>query len=469
MAVLALAALLVGALLLPLGARQNAVQIAPEDAQPVGPLPAATAAMPAAAAAAADPRAEAVGQAPELELQALLAGNVWLIPTSSPVPMSRPRGQAAFIADTLSRLGPAGPDQLRVVCLQEVWPWHAGPVKLLVWLLSLLVPWQASGWLARAPGFVRTPCEFLLGLGFVVLLYLPGILVNILTLGRLRSLTSWISIWSPGTLFRSPLARAGLPHAIGLDQHDWGPFPCQHGRGLLMFATHEPTASGFVPFSQPNFESEERLATKGVQWAVFGGGGGKQTAVLNLHNRCGSACEGDGGDGSSAREADRVAAELCDIVRSIIVAASAECRPEQGPHSTLEVHLAGDFNMTQRDPRMAQLIAATGLRIVGPGHGSGGRQLAAASKEREEAAVSMYNEQQLGLIDLLGVGVFAGGEPLAAETAELAATFKVRLQPEARPSWARNSPPGTNAQWMYLYLRDLLSDHKLLVCTRTAA
>ena len=30
---------------------------------------------------------------------------------------------------------------------------------------------------------------------------------------------------------------------------------------------------GFVPFSQPTWGSEERFATKGVQWALFGRGG----------------------------------------------------------------------------------------------------------------------------------------------------------------------------------------------------
>jgi hypothetical protein len=218
----------------------------------------------------------------------LASWNLWLIPNSSPFPSVRPPALGSRVCELLVPPSPhACPDGglvkgLVVVCFQECWAWHAGLGKLPFWLCSRLPhglfvglsSWPGAALLIDVVGFLALLFALLTGLLYRVLQWLPGY--------------EALFCWNPRRAVAAALEPAGLSFPVGIVP-SFG-FPALYDSGLFMAANRPCEAQGFLPFSQPSWATEERLANKGLLWGLWlDPPSSTATLVITLHARCGSS------------------------------------------------------------------------------------------------------------------------------------------------------------------------------------
>ena len=118
---------------------------------------------------------------------------------------------------------------------------------------------------------------------------------------------------------------------------------------------------------------------------------------------------------------------------------------------TIEIYVAGDWNIPQQSEFWAQVLKETGLEDL---------------TEGLKGKASMVNKHGVDLcatLDLIAAKRFKAGKPERALRSEWQCAQAV----EERPEGAALPPPGTHGQWQYLSMRDVLSDHHAVVATRT--
>ena len=281
-------------------------------------------------------------------LAQLATWNVWLIPNSSSELGPRPLKQARRLCQLLEEGAPApgGPGGLRLIALQEVWAWHCGCAKLLfactAWLPPDLRPRlrRISPWfdvLCDALGFLALLLGLLSGLVLRIFWWVPGY--------------ERLLVWNPRRLLLPGLSGAGFTHAVGLEP-SFGSFAL-FDSGLFMVANQEPLSSGHIPFTNSSWATEERLANKGLLWALFGD---EQhgTLVVNLHGRCASAMEG--GD-SDAQVDPAFVADLCARLQKLL-------RDFASAAAVVEAYVVGDWNIPQQSDFWRKILDETGLEDV---------------------------------------------------------------------------------------------------------
>lgn len=293
-----------------------------------------------------------------VRLQRIVSWNLWLIPNSSHELGPRPIKQAERIGqllhgDTLLETDDRSPlsrEGLQVVCMQEVWAWHAGCCKLLfactAWLPPGLRPAlrNVSGKfdvLCDIFGFVALLLALVSGVFLRVLCFLPGY--------------EYFMCWNPRRLLGPGLQRAGLTHLIGASP--CFAEPALFDSGLFMAANRAPKTSGHISFTNSSWQTEEVLANKGLQYAWFSDDDAYGTLVVNLHGRCASALEG--GDSLCQVDAefvDELCARLSKLTRDFSTAAD-----------TVEMYVVGDWNIPQTSDFWKQVLVETGLDDVSTG------------------------------------------------------------------------------------------------------
>eukprot|EP00756_Hemistasia_phaeocysticola_P055451 Hpha_TRINITY_DN31397_c0_g1::TRINITY_DN31397_c0_g1_i1::g.194520::m.194520 len=237
---------------------------------------------------------------PTPSLSVLASFNAWLMPVSSPAYASRARTLGGRVASVLPNSS-----GLRVFCLQEGWCFQPGPCLPLVWLSSF----DCVRRLFCAPNLVTD------GIGFVAMIIATiwGTLMS--PFEMLCPGITCLGWWNPRRYLSVELAKVGLRPVDSGAKGRFGALAIlDHGLGI--WASHPADASGFVPFSN-DCSSEERLANKGILWALWRGGAESGTLVMNLHNKCASAQE-DPNSESARKKAAAVMRELCGMLEKIM-------------------------------------------------------------------------------------------------------------------------------------------------------
>ena len=176
---------------------------------------------------------------PPCRLTRLASWNLWLIPNSSHELGPRPLKQADRLAALLRSpeglpAQPAGlPEGLEVVCMQEVWAWHAGIFKLC---------FACTAWmpLSLRPALRLVSTKFdtlfdIFGFLFLLLALLTGVVLRLLWfLPGYETLMCW----NPRRLLIPSLFRAGLTHPIGASPCFTE--PALLDSGLFMVANRKP-------------------------------------------------------------------------------------------------------------------------------------------------------------------------------------------------------------------------------------
>ena len=165
-------------------------------------------------------------------MELLLSWNLWLIPNSSPMPLSRPRAQAEHLCSVLTGYNPGG--GLRVVCLQEAWAWHCGVLWPVAWIASF---WPC-GWgctVTRHTGSLGVFLHDLIGFIFIATLLVVG--------WMFRPFASICPmLWNPRSIFKAPLRKAGMGHCIAIEPASI--CGILFDNGLCMYSSHAPIDSG---------------------------------------------------------------------------------------------------------------------------------------------------------------------------------------------------------------------------------
>jgi hypothetical protein len=368
----------------------------------------------------------------------IISWNLWLIPNSSHELGPRPIKQAERLGQLMHEARGGGRDDgqaaagLEVVCMQETWAWHAGCFKLLfactAWLPLGLRPALRDlstkfDVLCDVLGFIALLLALLAGIVFRLLWFLPGY--------------EYLACWNPRRLLIPHLRAAGLTHVVGATPCFTE--PALFDSGLFMVANQAPKTSGHISFTNTSWATEERFANKGLQWAFFSQSDIYGTLVVNLHGRCASALEG----GDSVCQVDgEFVDELCARLKALATDFSTAAE-------TVEMYVAGDWNIPQSSEFWRQVLAETGLDDV---------------SQSLAGHASMVNTHAVDLdstLDLIAAKRWQGGEPQS-----LADEWECSQAIEERPAGATLPPPGTHGQWQYLGLRDALSDHHAVVAAR---
>jgi hypothetical protein len=406
----------------------------------------------------------------------LVSWNVWLIPNSCPFPSTRPAALGARICELLVPPSPhACPDAglvrgLVVVCFQECWAWHAGLGKLPFWLCSLLAPHSLCVRVCSALPGAALACDVA---GFLALLFalLSGLFCRVLQwLPGYQALLCW----NPRLILAQALRPVGLCYPVGLEPI-FG-MPALYDSGLFMMSNRPCTRQGFLAFSQPSWATEERLANKGLLWGLWvDGPSSVATLVITLHARCASSM-GDDDGGPEESEQERFVAELCQMLRGLM-------HQHRDTADTVEVYCVGDFNVPQASQHWSTILSEVQLHdlstdIAGKAsmintNGSDGSatiDLAAGARLSSAAAAAAAEGKEKD-----GGGGGGGREEqeerrpqgdAAASSSALVDEWASQQVWEPRAQGAALPPPNTHAQWQYLSLRDVLSDHKAVVWTR---
>ena len=287
----------------------------------------------------------------------IVTWNLWLIPNSSHELGPRPIKQGERIGRLLhgDRWRPVDEcpppsEGLQVVCMQEVWAWHAGCCKLLfactAWLplgfrSALRDISRKFDGLCDAFGFIALLLALVTGIFLRVLWFLPGY--------------EYFMCWNPRRLLSPQLHRAGLTHLIG--ERPCFTEPAIFDSGLFMAANRAPKTSGHISFTNRSWQTEEILANKGLQYAFFCDDTSYGTLVVNLHGRCASALEG----GDSLCQVD------AEFVDELGVRLNALARDFSTAADTVEMYVAGDWNIPQSSEFWKQILTDAGLDDVSKG------------------------------------------------------------------------------------------------------
>lgn len=231
--------------------------------------------------------------------------------------------------------------------MQEVWAWHSGCCKIL-FACTAWLPLGLRPALRRISTKFDVLCDIL---GFVVLLLglVSGIFLRIFCF---LPGYEYLMCWNPRRLLAPQLHSAGLTHLIGASPCFTE--PAIFDSGLFMAANQAPKTSGHISFTNCSWQTEEILANKGLQYAFFSDSSAHGTLVVNLHGRCASALEG----GDSVCQVDgKFVCELCARL-------SALARDFSTSADTVEMYVAGDWNIPQSSEFWKQILRETGLDDV---------------------------------------------------------------------------------------------------------
>eukprot|EP00939_MAST-03C_sp_MAST-3C-sp1_P005055 g5055.t1 len=268
--------------------------------------------------------------------------------------------------------------------------------------------------------------------------------------------------------------------------------------GLAMFASRRPMHTGYLRFHDDKDMSEEALANKGMQYALFmerdrpewGG-----TLVINLHAKC--PTKAIGRDATRASDASRFGDEMTGMIRHIVDAAcqTSDIRADK---SKIDVYIVGDFNMPRESPQLKSVMRYFGALEISSGAGPTScmgyptlvldmvfhfqTQMKLVSSSSSSS--SRCDFERKGSVPLLAADVLPGMREADAkegsaekkeeigesgDVSEECGSWNASFAFESRAGGndAPLPPKGNSPLWDCLWLRDVLSDHILLCCDRS--